>query len=492
MRTIGFLALVAFVQPASADVWTSQDTGDDRNPGTQKKPKATIQAALDVVTPGETLHVLPGKQAWPGDIRIVVSGTKDKPIVADGHGSVISNRRQLPTSAWKNEGQGVFSRQLPNNAWGMQQHWEGGFPLVWFDKKPGKNVTKKADLQPFTFFLYKNRKQAKTDPLHNTLYIRLPEDRPLGDFLIESIAGESGIFVGGNHVIVRNFVTEYGGRDGFATHRNTGVIFDSVEARFFMDQGISHHGADVLVKNSHFHHNAGAGVVDVYPEVNARYENCLIEDNAWRGGVELHNGTFEFANCIIRRNPNSQIVVTKQAEATFTNCLIVGKIRDNRNISPGSSGVKVGDVSRLTLKNCTIIGCSTGLSATVTPDSFLAVERSIITDCGTNLAFTSRKLGNEKPFNINERLMLRGNLFDKAPFTVTTKTQTEIKGGWRVTQQIFEPLSFSTFAKTVGDRGSEVRDFVEKNPLANQQNQKNPAGEFIGYSNLAKDQRVRE
>ena len=59
------------------------------------------------------------------------------------------------------------------------------------------------------------------------------------------------------------------------------------------------------MRHAHFHHNAGCGVVDVYPEVKVRYENCLIEHDTWRGGVEFHSGEFEMVNCVISANPKN-------------------------------------------------------------------------------------------------------------------------------------------------------------------------------------------
>ncbi|MEO1529429.1 MAG: right-handed parallel beta-helix repeat-containing protein [Planctomycetota bacterium] len=349
------LLIAVVIPPATADIWVDQDSGNDRNPGTQASPLATIATALDRLSPGQTLHVLPNNKPWPGDIRVTVDGTKENPITLDGHGSRISNRRVLPNDAWKRESDGVYSRSLPNNAWGMETHWEGEFPLVWFRGRAATNVTTRDQLHPGSYFLYKNRANAKNDPLHNTLFIQLPTATSLAD--VESIAGEGGLFVGGDHVIVRNFVAEYGGRDGFATHRNQGVVFENVEARFFMDQGISNHGAEAIVRDSHFHHNAGAGIVDVYPESNVRYEACVIENNTWRGGVELHAGRFHLVDCVIRHNRGQTLVVTKGATAVLERCLLIG--------GPDTTGrlVRKSSDSSLTLDSCTLTQGKSGGAA---------------------------------------------------------------------------------------------------------------------------------
>jgi hypothetical protein len=61
------------------------------------------------------------------------------------------------------------------------------------------------------------------------------------------------------------------------------------------------------VRTAHFHHNTGCGVVDDYPEVKVRYENCLIEHDTWRGGVEFHSGEFKIVNCVVFANPKKAL-----------------------------------------------------------------------------------------------------------------------------------------------------------------------------------------
>ncbi len=414
-----------------AEIWIDRDRGDDANAGSKAEPLASLEAGLEKLAPGMTLNLVPGTSPWPSDLRFTVHGTPEAPIVIDGHGSLVSGRAILPLSEWSDEGNGIFSRSLPNNAWGMERFWEGGFPLVWFAGEPGINVESQTDLSPGRYFFHKNRAEATTDPLHNTLFIYPPSS----EVEIETIVGEGGIYVGGNYVTVRNFITEYGGRDGYATHRNVGVIFENVEARYFMDQGISHHGAEVLVRHSHFHHNAGAGIVDVYPEVRVRYENCLIEANTWRGGVELHDGVFEFVNCVIRQNPGNAVVVTKGARAVFRNCEISGSAESAR-------GVNLGDGSHLRLIQCRVSGFETGLGATITADTQLHVERSHFSNCLTNLRLSDRRSAESEPFNFRESMTFLDNSFDPAPVHLRTMRQSEINGPWDVRESTIDVTEF--------------------------------------------------
>lgn len=414
-----FLALAPVLSGAEA-FWVSPQ-GNDSNPGTQDKPFATINHALPRLKPGSTLNVLPGDKPWPGDIRITVNGTARAPIIVDGHGSIVSGRSELPAHAWTAEGKDVYSRKLPNNAWGMEKHWEGGFPLAWFDGKPGRNVTSREELTPGSYFLHKNRKEQNTDPLHNTLYIRLKPGQTPANAKIQSITGEGGIYVGGNHVTVRNFITEYGGRDGFATHRNKGVVFENIEARHFMDQGMSHHGAEVTVLKAHFHHNAGAGVVDVYPECKTRYENCLIELDTWRGGVEFHSGEYEMINCIIRANPKRALTVTQGALVTLRDCVLIGADGGK------SEGVNVGHASRLTMQNCALVGFRSGLTASLDASTRINMSDCLFLRCGGVLRLNLRQgRGDEAP-DLMKQFTATGLECDGGTFEINSRMETKDK-----------------------------------------------------------------
>lgn len=407
--------IVASAQVVTAnEIWVSQ-SGNDSDSGTKSKPFATIAKALTAVRPGTTLHVLPSNKPWPSDVRVAVSGTENAPIIVDGHGSVVSGRGKLPDAAWKDEGNGIFSRKLPNNAWGMENHWEGGFPLVWFAGKAGVNVGSCEQLTPGSYFLHKNRKEQRTDPLHNTLYICVsPGEKPED---VESITGESGIFVGGSHVIVRNFTTEYGGRDGYATGRNNGVVFENVEARYFMDQGTSQHGSEVTIRKAHFHRNAGGGIVDVYPECRTRYEDCLIEADTWRGGVEFHKGEFEMVNCVIRANARKALTVTKGARVTLHNCLLIGT-------SGGESqGVTVGDGSRLEMNNCTLIGFRTGLSSVFEGTTQVSLKDCRILRCKQAIRMNLRHEHGQAPPNLARQFTIRELAVDRSEIELNTKLQ---------------------------------------------------------------------
>jgi hypothetical protein len=244
----------------------------------------------------------------------------------------------------------------------MDKHWRG-FDLVLFDGKAGANCTNRESLTPFSYSLYKFRPSRPGEsypPDHNTLYVRLPTGRTPDDVRVETVTGTANVYVGASHVTVRDLRSGWTGMDGFSTGgRAQGIVLERVEAWHCMDQGVSHHGSQVEVRHSHFHHNAGCGIVDVYPECVARYVRCLVENDTFRGGVEFHKGRYEMEDCIIRNNASMALGVFKGARVTLRNCVLIGREGQTE------PAVKVDEDSSLLAERCTFWRFPTAVTAGV-------------------------------------------------------------------------------------------------------------------------------
>ncbi|NLE41126.1 MAG: hypothetical protein GX615_04760, partial [Lentisphaerae bacterium] len=280
--------LLCAVSAWSAEYVVDNVRGSDAGDGGAARPFRTIARAFAQVGPSDTVLLTPNETPYDECVDIPVGGTPEQPFVFDGRGSVINRLTHYGADAWRSEGDSVFSMMLPNNAHVMDGHWKG-FDLVFFDGKPGTNASSRDALQPLGYFLHKNRTDIQ-DPLHNRLHVRLPDGKTPGDILIEAPGAGTIVHCGQSHVIIRNLTALYGTQDGFATTRAEGVVFERVRGCFNMDQGISNHGTQAVVRDSRFDHNAGCGIVDVYPEVRVRYERCIVENDSYRGGVEFYSG----------------------------------------------------------------------------------------------------------------------------------------------------------------------------------------------------------
>jgi len=71
-------------------VYYVSPTGNDQNDGSQASPFATIQHAARVVTPGTTVHVLPG--------------TYTQPVIVDNDGSADARIVFISDSTWSHNG----------------------------------------------------------------------------------------------------------------------------------------------------------------------------------------------------------------------------------------------------------------------------------------------------------------------------------------------------------------------------------------------------
>ncbi|MDX9868542.1 MAG: right-handed parallel beta-helix repeat-containing protein [Kiritimatiellia bacterium] len=411
-RIVSGFGLVAALVPwlhAAATEWHVDNVkgSDAAGDGSRAKPFQTIAAAVKRATVSDAICLTPNAAPYSERVNLLVGGTAEKPFVFDGRGAVINLLTRYGADKWKGEGGGVYSMPLPNNAHVMDGHWSG-FDLVFFDGQAGSNCVSRETLVPSGYFLFKQRMKIGDafHPLHNTLYIKLPEGRTPGEVKVEAPGVGTIFHCEKPHVVIRNLTAMRCTQDGFATTRAPGIVFERVRGCYNMDQGISHHGSEVTVRDSRFDHNAGCGIVDVYDAVKVRYERCLIEDDTYRGGVEFHSGEFVMEDCVIRNNPRKAVEVTRpNVRVTLRNCLLVG--------TEGSqaAGVYHGN-GTLRMERCTIFGFRTGIAVSPLAGT-LIVEGCAFIRCGTHYALPKSAAGAPLPSVMSDH-----NAFDAATFVL--------------------------------------------------------------------------
>lgn len=377
----------AFV-PA-AEYYVDNVGGLDGNPGDADRPFATIAKALAVLAGGDTLHLSPTAKPYNEKVTIrkEQAGTEAQPTVIDGHGATIDGRRRFLAAEWKDEGGGIFSRMLPNNAWPMDRQgcWSGDFPLVFFDGADGKNCRTLDELTPLSYYLRKlppapkeNRPPEYTDQ-HNRLFIKLPPDTTPDSVNVETI-GDAGVMVRADNVAVRNMNVRYVPIDCFSTFWSRNVAFDKIEGSFAMDQGISNHSSSATVSDSVFHHNAGCGIVDIVLPDGApcavTYTRCRIVDNVYRGGIEFRGkgGRYALVDCLVAGNAKSALSVADHATVRVDNCVFSGQ--DKR----GGLGVSVRGGAGLEMRLSTVCGFREAFAWQA--DAALALEGNAVAACG--------------------------------------------------------------------------------------------------------------
>ncbi|MCF7853693.1 MAG: right-handed parallel beta-helix repeat-containing protein, partial [Candidatus Pacebacteria bacterium] len=358
-----FMALRGYAK----DVYVNNQAGnDDTADGTREKPYATIMAAVEVLENSDSLHLtatgIPYRPT--GSIHLKgIGGTPEKPLIIDGHGATITWRRRYGVDQWKDEGEGIFSRKMGTNS-AMKRHWEG-FDLVMFDGRPGTSCVCRAALEPFGYVLYTRRseKRSEADVPPDTLFIRLPEAKTPADVVVETCA-PGGLNIGvASHIVVRNLCTMWVAGDGMGSYFCHDLLYENVESAFNTDQGMSHHSSSVDVRDSHFHHNAGCGIVDVRlasGNAQSRYVNCLVENDSYRGGVEFQDGDYEMENCIVRNNAGLALQARRGSaprnisKVRLKNCVFIGN--PNPKTRWPQNTVEIGPNCYGSVVNCTFYG----------------------------------------------------------------------------------------------------------------------------------------
>jgi hypothetical protein len=245
------------------------------------------------------------------------------------------------------------------------------------------------------------------------LYIKLPDGKTPDDIKVETLVDSIGVGVESDYVTVKNIRAQYTGGDCYDTVWKKNIVFDNVEGSYAMDQGISHHGSEVTVKNSWFHHNAGCGIVDVnMPNgmCKSTYINCLIEDNPYRGGVELRGYEHEMINCIVR---NGGIAICRTAKAKIKNCLIIGPETPKGN----NRGIGVSPGTELEMSDSTVYNFSRGLTQGIwTTGCKIKVQNSAFINCGVAYYF-----GVPKDSSVKAEFSSNFNYFAPGNFNINRK-----------------------------------------------------------------------
>jgi hypothetical protein len=105
-RRVVLLLLVPLLA-FGADYYVSP-AGDDANTGSEQAPLRTINKAVALLQPGDTLHLANTGKVYRQSINIPgnISGTAEKKITIDGHGAWLTCAEPLPTERWEPAEQG--------------------------------------------------------------------------------------------------------------------------------------------------------------------------------------------------------------------------------------------------------------------------------------------------------------------------------------------------------------------------------------------------
>ena len=112
---------------------------------------------------------------------------------------------------------------------------------------------------------------------------------------------------------------------------------------------MSHHGSQVVVRNSLFDHNGATGVRDVYDDCDSNYEDCVFFENLV-AGVDAMGRRHRFLRCLFLDNYGAGLSISKGVTAEVEGCTVKGEGTERSGIRGWQSTLEVKKTVLSTLK----------------------------------------------------------------------------------------------------------------------------------------------
>jgi hypothetical protein len=258
------LALPSFAQ--AKDLYVHATAGEDSAAGTKDAPLATLQMAVSLAGPGDTIHLTPNNSLFRQAVTFV--GKHD--VTLDGHGATLDGSDPLPTEGWEDRGNGL--RRLKIRSTAMNRH------LLAFDGRVNRmgRATGKSPAFPQPEELRDGQfAVVEIDDKQAWLYVRGAAKS------LEWSTRVNGVAFGGENrnITIRNIAARRFLNDGFNIHaRGTELHFQKVDGYDCFDEGLSAHEACTCdIEDGRFWGNENA-VADVN-DSETHYRRCEFRDS---------------------------------------------------------------------------------------------------------------------------------------------------------------------------------------------------------------------
>jgi len=325
------LALWIFGFPlvlSGADIRVDPEYGDDRNDGISS-PVQSISRGIHLARPGDTVHLKEGVYSESA-VFSKRHGTRDQPIILDGHGATLDGSEKVTSDEWESIGEGLFRRvrlyPKTNDAivgrWFLL--WDGRMQRMGRCLKgPSQPLKEAGQLQPGEWTYVGDE---------DAFYLKLAPGEDLDAANIRYPKRSSAVIFSreGSWITIRNLTGRHVYNDGFNVHgAQRNLRFDKIRAIQCGDDGFSAHEDAECEIDGFVSIGNGTGLCDTgtsrthYTNLYIRdcvgfdlyfigrehsIQNAVIESSAaksfWLDGDHLEDGgqcRLEMRNFLIRR-----------------------------------------------------------------------------------------------------------------------------------------------------------------------------------------------
>lgn len=375
--------------PSARDLHVNAQTGDDANDGVAK-PVKTIARALKLATPGDTVHLAPGRYK-ESVVFANHRGEPGRPITFDGHGAILDGADPLSPADWQMTAPGLYRHD-------HLLRMDPAILMRWFfvfngrmnhmgrtSKGPSAPLKKPEELAPgeWTYVpdapITRESKDSKpwdAARLAGAFFIKIDPEKQLVDYRIEVPVRSAGVQFGGlcDYITVRNVTATHVYNDGFNIHGDQrNLVFENIAAIDCGDDGLSAHESAECRIDGFVSTGNSTGLCDVGTS-RTHYRNLFIRDCLGYDVFFTSRGMHSIENALVESSAARAVSVGRDAategmcEVRFKNVLV-------RRGGGGPQELRIARGAKLEAERCTF----ENLMVQATPGSEVNFKRCLLT-----------------------------------------------------------------------------------------------------------------
>jgi hypothetical protein len=365
------------------DIRVDAAIGNDKNDGIAK-PVKTIARGLKLAQAGDTVHLTKAIYRESA-VFLNRSGEQEKPIILDGHDSVLEGSEPLNVAQWEECAPGLF--RVDNLL-----HLDDTILQRWFFLFNGKmnhmgrtskghraEFKKPEELQhgEWSFLKDSSRTVAGSNQVFGSFYIKLKSGEKLSPANIAVPLRSAGLqFSGKNsHIIVRNVTATHVYNDGFNIHGTTrDCRFENIASIDCGDDGFSAHEDAECEIDGFVSIGNSTGLCDT-AESRTHYKNVFIKNCLGYDVFFVSHGDHSIENAVVESSAAHAVSIGRDGILKDGVCKVRLKNFLVRRVGGGPQDFRISDGGHLQADHCTI----ENLTVQATKDCEVSFKQCFVT-----------------------------------------------------------------------------------------------------------------